>query len=288
MRDLQKVNIIISRASISQEDLPNWNHDEQIKFNYITLPLLSFQRIDSNEVKCAIERIRQNYYDVIILLSANAVNIFFEILREQSDFKTLFKNLTNMKFVVIGPKTMTALSKYGINSELANNNNSNYSSSKIIHFLMKLEEENKHKKKDKSTKILLPRSAESLKSDNYIKLNFDTIFLDQVLVYKIKDKTKLGNFEQLAKIVNRSKDYEKNFIIFTSPSAVRTFFQDIISELPQLIGMRDKEILHRLNASVILSIGPKTSIELEKRGIEYNESSNHTVKGVFELIRKFI
>jgi uroporphyrinogen-III synthase len=288
MRDLQKVNIIISRASISQEDLPNWNHDEQIKFNYITLPLLSFQRIDSNEVKCAIERIRQNYYDVIILLSANAVNIFFEILREQRDFKTLFKNLTNMKFVVIGPKTMTALSKYGITSELANNNNSNYSSSKIIHFLMKLEEENKHKKKDKLTKILLPRSAESLKSDNYIKLNFDTIFLDQVLFYKIKDKTKLGNFEQLAKIVNRSKDYEKNFIIFTSPSAVRTFFQDIISELPQLIGMRDKEILHRLNASVILSIGPKTSIELEKRGIEYNESSNHTVKGVFELIRKFI
>lgn len=285
---MQKVNIIITRASISQEDLPNWNHDGQIKFNYITLPLLSFQRIDSNEVKCAIERIRQNYYDVIILLSANAVNIFFEILREQRDFKTLFKNLTNMKFVVIGPKTMTALSKYGITSELANNNNSNYSSSKIIHFLMKLEEENKHKKKDKLTKILLPRSAESLKSDNYIKLNFDTIFLDQVLFYKIKDKTKLGNFEQLAKIVNRSKDYEKNFIIFTSPSAVRTFFQDIISELPQVIGMRDKEILYHLNASVILSIGPKTSIELEKRGIEYNESSNHTVKGVFELIRKFI
>lgn len=285
---MQKVNIIITRASISQEDLPNWNHKEQIKFNYITLPLLSFQRIDSDEVRYSIERIRQNYYDVLVFLSANAVNIFFEILREQSDSNALFKNLANMKFVVIGPKTMKALSNYGIIAELANSNSSNYSSSEVIHFLMKLDEENKYGNNDKYSRILLPRSAESMRSDNYIKHNFDTIFLDQVLFYEIKDKTKPSNFEQLRKIINTSKGDEKNFMIFTSASAVRIFFQEVISEFPQLMGMRDKEILHQLSAGVILSIGPKTSIELKKRGIDYEESSNHTINGVLELIHKFI
>jgi uroporphyrinogen-III synthase len=285
---LQKVNIIITRASILQEDLPDWNYNEQIKFNFITLPLLSFQRIDSNEIKYAIERIRLNYYDVLVFLSANAVNIFFEILQEQSDFNFLFKNLTNMKFVVIGPKTMKALSNYGIISELVNSNSSNYSSSEVIHFLMKLEEENKYAHNDKFSRILLPRSSESMRSDNYIKLNFDTISLDQVLFYEIKVKAKLSDFERLRKVINSSKDYEKNFMIFTSPSAVRIFFQQVVSEFPQLVGMRDKEILHRLNATVILSIGPKTSFELKKRGIAYEESMNHTVKGVLELIHKFI
>ncbi|HEU5119389.1 MAG TPA: uroporphyrinogen-III synthase, partial [Candidatus Nitrosocosmicus sp.] len=95
---MQKINIIITRASISQEDLPSWNYNEEAQFNYITLPLLAFQRIDSDEVNYSIERIRHNYYDILILMSANAVNIFFEILQEQSDFNTLFKNLSNMKF----------------------------------------------------------------------------------------------------------------------------------------------------------------------------------------------
>lgn len=285
---MQKVNIIITRATISQEDLPNWNQYEQIKFNCITLPLLSFQRIDSDEVKYAVEGIRQNYYDSLIFLSANAVKIFFEILQEQSDFNFLFKNLTKMKFIVIGPKTMKSLSNYGIISELANTNSSNYSSSEVIQYLMKLEKENKNAKNDKFFRILLPRSAESMRSDNYIKLNFDTISLDQVLFYEIKNKTKLGNLEQFRKVVNSSEEYGKNIMIFTSPSAVRIFFKEVMSEFPQLIGMRDKEILNHLNTSAVLSIGPKTSMELKKRGIDYEESSNHTIKGVLELVHKFV
>lgn len=284
---MENIHIVITRPTIIPEDIPAWEEKISMNVDFIPLPLLSFKRIDSEAVRQSIEKIRLTYYDILIFLSSNAVNIFFEILQEQSDFNSLLNILANKEIIAIGPKTMQSLSKYGIISEFPNSSN-NYSISEINYFLSKLNEENKRKNNKESSKILIPRSAESVKSKNLIEKKLDTIILDQVFFYEIERQNNIDNFKRWKKIMNLTKKTEKTYIVFTSPSAVRSFFKDIVLQFPYLSNKTDKVIINYMNVHAVLSIGPKTSNELKIKEIDFVESPVHTLKGVLELIYRSI
>lgn len=280
------MNIIITRSLVSKDDISDWDDKHtKVDVRFIPLPLLHLQRIDSDQVKNSIEKVRQNYYDILIFLSVNAVNFFFEIMQEQRDFGMLFKNLSTMRSVAIGPKTMQALSNYNLTSEFPNNSD-NYSSTEVVRFLINLEEINK--KNNKRTRVGIPRSAESIKSDNLILLNLDTIILDQPFIYEVKDKRDRDIYKNWKKVIDSVKRDQRNFMVFTSPSAVRIFFNEIVTVIPHLVDKEDSDILNYLNINTVTSIGPKTSSELKKRGINFKESPIHTVRGVLKMIYKSI
>ena len=252
--------------------------------NLITLPLMDFQKIHSNEVRAALERISRSYYDYCIFLSSNSIDVFFEVIRDEKESKEILHNLSKMNIVVIGPKTKYALKKHGFDSYVADSHNNKYSMIGINNFLHGLESKIKMQKQNNTLRILIPRSAQSIKSGNLIQSAFENIELDQVFFYDITESKDAFTSPEWKKITKVSTFLGKTFLIFTSPSAVRSFFKIMYQLSPQLYyNKSETEIIHDLNIYKVISIGPMTSRALLDKKIDYIESSTHTIKGTLEV-----
>ena len=130
------------------DDIQNQNIDQaQLdKIELIALPTISFNKIDSQEVRESFKRLSSGYYNYCIFLSTNAVKIFFEIAKNQHNYERINKELNKIDMIVIGPKTKKILQRYGFKSKLGSSTNivdKKYSSSEIIEFLENLEREYK-------------------------------------------------------------------------------------------------------------------------------------------------
>ena len=154
-------------------------------------------------------------------------------------------------------------------------------------FLDDLDKSNEGKKE--KIKILMPRSAESQKSNNIVTKTYSNLILDQVFFYETVefDKTEESHEWDRFYVLVRQKKLKS--IIFTSPSTVRAFFKIITNSithhekqlsllLPPTV-QNEQHLMNCLGIKTIVSIGPKTSEELKKRKIDYLESEEHTVKG---------
>jgi len=282
-------NIIISRKNISTNDIPPMigkNLPDHI--NLITLPLIDFKKIYSKEVKEALARILSSYYDYCIFLSSNSIDIFFEVIKDEEESKEILHKLSKMKIIVIGPKTKYALKKYGFDSYVADSHNNNYSIIGINNFLRSLESKMKMQEQRNTLRILIPRSAQSLKSGNLIKSNFENIELDQVFFYDVTESKDAFTSSEWKKMTKVSTYSGKTFLIFTSPSAVRSFFKIMYQLSPQLYyDKSEMEIIRSLKIYKVISIGPITSRALIDKKIDHIESSTHTIKGTLEVIFNF-
>src|SRR5687767_11621889 len=119
------------------DDIQNQNIDQaQLdKIELIALPTISFNKIDSQEVRESFKRLSSGYYNFCIFLSTNAVKIFFEIAKNQHNYERITKELNKIDMIVIGPKTKKILQGYGFKSKLGSSTNivdKKYSSSEII------------------------------------------------------------------------------------------------------------------------------------------------------------
>jgi uroporphyrinogen-III synthase len=213
--------------------------------------------------------------------------------KNEHDYERIIDELNKMKLIVIGPKTKKILQNYGFESKLGSSttsiNDKKYSSSEIIEFLENLEREYKAKYQKEIPKILMPRSAESIRSNNYINRKFKHIILDQVFFYETsenKNASNSENWKELLELPNRNK---KNFLIFTSPSTVRSFFKIMHTQFSQVSDHKsEREVIQALNVNMVISIGPKTSLELKKNKIDFTESSEYTINGALGLILRLI
>ena len=213
--------------------------------------------------------------------------------KNEHDYERIMDELNKMKLIVIGPKTKKILQNYGFESKLGSSttsiNDKKYSSSEIIEFLENLEREYKTKYQKEIPKILMPRSAESIRSNNYINRKFKYIILDQVFFYETsenKNASNSENWKELLELPNRNK---KNFLIFTSPSTVRSFFKIMHTQFSQVSDHKsEREVIQALNVNMVISIGPKTSLELKKNKIDFTESSEYTINGALGLILRLI
>jgi uroporphyrinogen-III synthase len=285
---------VITNEGVLMDDIQNQNIDQaQLdKIELIALPTISFNKIDSQEVRESFKRLSRGYYNYCIFLSTNAVKIFFEIAKNQHNYERITKELNKIDMIVVGPKTKKILQGYGFKSKLGSSTNivdKKYSSSEIIEFLENLEREYKTEYQKEIPKILMPRSAESVKSNNYIDTRFKYIKLDQVFFYETRENKNVSNSEEWKKLLELPNRVEKTFLIFTSPSTVRSFFKIIYNQFSQLSDSKnEREMLQALNINRVVSIGPKTSFELKKYKIDFMESSEYTIDGALISLLRLI
>ena len=285
---------MITNEGVLMDDIQNQNIDQAHldRIELIALPTISFNKIDSQEVRESFKRLSNGFYNYCIFLSSNAVKIFFEIAKNQHNYERIMEELNKMNIIVIGPKTKKILQGYGFKSELGSSTNfidKKYSSSEIIEFLEKLERECKTEYQKDIPKILMPRSAESVKSNNYIDMKFKYIILDQVFFYETRENHNVSNSEEWKKLLESPDRVEETFLIFTSPSTVRSFFKIIYHQFSQLSDRKnEREVLQALNVNKVISIGPKTSLELKKNKIDFMESSEYTINGALESLLRLI
>jgi uroporphyrinogen-III synthase len=292
---LEKIIIVITNESVLINDIQNQNIDQDHLDNIklIALPIIHVNKIDSQEVKESFKRLSNGFYNYCIFLSSNAVRIFFDMAKNEHNYERIMDELNKTNIIAIGPKTKKILQNYGFESRLGssitNINDKIYSSSEIIEFLENLEREYKTKYQKEIPKILMPRSAESIKSNNYINTKFKYIILDQVFFYEISENKNVSNSENWKELLQLPNRIEKTFLIFTSPSTVRSFFKIMYTQFSQISNHKSqREVIQALNVNKVISIGPKTSLELKKNKIDYTESSEYTINGALELIIRLI
>ncbi len=281
------INITITKEEIENEDIPHQQlMESQKKINIITLPTIGTIPINSSEVKNALIKIYNGYYNYCIFLSSRSVEIFFNMVAMHKNAKEILMELKKTTIVAIGPKTKKSLEKKGFNSELTTDI-LNYSLNGIIEYLGHLEN------RKEITKILVPRSLESLKSNNIIKNKFSNLILDQVFFYKTVEFSKISDSPEWVKFINLGYN-DANYIIFTSPSTIRSFFNIIEKNYLKIreAGVSNNEekniISNFLKSQKIISIGPKTSEELKKRDLKFTESKEHTVNGTLKIVFNMI
>jgi len=291
---LEEIIIVITNEGVLTDDIQNQNMDQaQLdKIELIALPTVTFNKIDSQEVTESFKRLSSGFYNYCIFLSSNAVKIFFEIAKNQHNYERIIEELNKTNIIVIGPKTKKILQGYGFKSKLGSSANiidKKYSSSEIIEFLENLDREGKTEHQKEIPKILMPRSAESVKSSNYIDTKFEHLILDQVFIYETRENKNASYSEEWKKLLELPDRVEKTFLIFTSPSTVRSFFKIIYHQFSQFSdGKNEREVLQDLNINKVVSIGPKTSLELKKNKIDFMESSEFTINGAVESLLRLI
>ena len=285
---------MITNEGVLTDDIQNQNIDQTHldRIELIALPTIFFNNIDSQEVRESFKRLGNGFYNYCIFLSSNAVKIFFEIAKNQYKYERIMEELNKINMIVIGPKTKKTLQEYGFKSKLGSSTNvidKKYSSSDILEFLENLDRECKTEYQKEIPKILMPRSAESVKSNNYIDTKFEYITLDQVFFYETRENKNVSNSEEWKKLLGLPDRVEKIFLIFTSPSTVRSFFKIIYHQFSQLSFRKNEiEVLQALNVNKVVSIGPKTSLELKKNKIDFIESSEYTINGALESLLRLI
>ncbi|HKO64748.1 MAG TPA: uroporphyrinogen-III synthase, partial [Candidatus Nitrosocosmicus sp.] len=124
---------------------------------------------------------------------------------------------------------------------------------------------------------------------NYIDMKFEHLILDQVFFYETKEYKNASNSEEWKNLLQLPDRLEKTFLIFTSPSTVRSFFKIIYYQFPKFSNSKnEREVLYALNVNKVVSIGPKTSLELKKSNIDFMESSEYTINGAIESLLRLI
>ena len=286
---------MITNEGVLMNDIQNQNIDQGHLDNIelIALPIININKIDSQEVKESFKKLSNAYYNYCIFLSSNAVRIFFDMAKNEHNYKRIMDELNKINIIVIGPKTKKILQNYGFESKLGssttNMNDKKYSSSEIIEFLENLEREYKTKHQKEIPKILMPRSAESIKSNNYINTKFKYIILDQVFFYETSENKNVSHSDDWKELLELPNRTEKTFLIFTSPSTVRSFFKIMHTQFSQISNHKsEREVIQALNVNKVISIGPKTSLELKKNKIDFTESSEYTINGALESILRLI
>ena len=189
-------------------------------------------------------------YDYVVLTSVNAVNIFFDRLKElEIDIRDL-----KAEIVVIGKKTYEEVKERGIIP---------FAMSKK--FIAESLFERMQEFIKEGDKILLPQSKIS-RPFLYDSLVNEGCLVDKVDIYDtiegdIKSKKSMENSMQ-----------EVDIILFTSPSTVKNLIKMVGIE-----NIKNKEII---------SIGEITQAEIERQGLECHVCEECSVEGMIEKLKE--
>jgi uroporphyrinogen-III synthase len=167
-----------------------------------------------------------------------------------------------VEVVAIGLSTSNNLKKNGINvSHVPEKSSSDW----ILKIFPKLYK--------KTSKIIIPRSN---LADDYLRKNLSRLGykVHEFYLYNVKSASIDNQWIKFLKLLK----YEAiDFLIFTSPSNVRSFFEIIKKTSPDLITTIS-------SIGMIISIGPKTSKELKRENVFYFEANSHSLQGIANLI----
>jgi uroporphyrinogen-III synthase len=206
-------------------------------------------------------------YDFCMFMSAQAVGVLCEYAIKYGKIEKMVSVLNAKIVVAQGPVTKSSLEKYGISVRLIP---TNYSSEGIIALFRKL-----HYRP--GMKLIIPRSG---MSNDFVTRSLSNLGLsvEELFLYTTKTARPSQIWNEFA---FRLKEKKIDAIIFTSGSSVISF----IEILNNFYDGYDR-FLQRITA--MISIGPVTTRELLQRNISCIESSEHTIRGTFELAKSVL
>jgi uroporphyrinogen-III synthase len=237
----------------------------------IALPTIDIIPCEPKVVEELVRIITSRNHDVCAFLSANAVDILFNLARKTSQVDDLVSLLNSRIVIAIGPNTMKRLKQHRINVHIVPDR---YSTQGLIETLTS------NKKLVEGKSIIIPRSGEA---DDYVKrslLNLGMAEVDEVFLYNVTSSKDVNNSvwgEFVSLLTTRALDC----LIFTSPSSVKALFK-ILKDFHNISSVEGE--LNRVKATI--AIGPLTWHELKRRGIQASVPEIHTIEGTFELARK--
>lgn len=237
----------------------------------IALPTIDIIPCEPKVVEELVKIITSRNHDVCAFLSANAVDVLFNLARKTSQVDDLVSLLNSRIVIAIGPNTMKRLKQHRINVHIVPDR---YSTQGLIEMLAS------NKKLVEGKSIIIPRSGEA---DDYVKrslLNLGMAVVDEVFLYNVTSSEDVNNSvwgEFVSLLTTRALDC----LIFTSPSSVKALFK-ILKDFHNISSVEGE--LNRVKTTI--AIGPLTWHELKRRGIRASVPEIHTIEGTFELARK--
>jgi len=202
--------------------------------------------------------------DYTVFMSSKAVRLLFETAKGISKLDDLVLAVSGTAVMAVGPKTGAALEGYGVRVAHVPET---YSSVGVGELFTRLDAVGK--------KAIVPRSGAStpfLKELlNKIGLDVKEIYLYDVCAFR--DTSQWNDFRRL--FSRGSVDG----IVFTSASSVRAFFEIMEKDHSR------EQLLSGLERIKVVSIGPFTSDELTRFGVQSTVSRVHTVPGAFDAVR---
>ncbi len=219
----------------------------------IALPTIDIIPSKPEVVEELVKIITSRNHDICAFLSANAVDVLFNLAIKTSHTNDLVSLLNSRIIIAIGPNTKKRLNEYKINVHIVPDK---YSTHGLIEML--------------ASNINL---VESL-------LNLGMIGVDEVILYNVKSSKAVDNkiWGEFVSLLDMKK---LDCLIFTSPSSVKALFKI----LKNSYNMR--KIEGELNSvKTTIAIGPRTWQELRRRGIQASVPEIHTIIGALELARK--
>ena len=207
-----------------------------------------------------------NENDYFVVLSVNAVQLFFEFAKKTNRYDDIVRILKEKVTVVaIGNSTSDSLIKNGINVGYVPSKSSSEEILKIFPITQK------------ARKIVIPRSrlADDYLRENLTRLGYQ---VHEFYLYDVRPSGIDDNWIEFSKLLGYNKI---DSLIFTSPSNVRFFFE--------IIKMISEDLLQNIKKiDLVISLGPKTSKELLKYDIRFTESHMHSLNDVADLLKSRI
>ena len=210
--------------------------------------------------------LHEKKHDYCAFMSSQAVSVLFDLAGNEQATSALGRTVV----IAIGPKTKRELERRGVRVAAMP---TSFSSVGLVELLKQLSTSQGHQE---SKKIIIPRSAEA--GDYFSKtLKESGMIVDEVFLYTVRTaKITLAWKNFFTMLIERKIDA----IVFTSASNVRSFFE--IAET-----FDNHMQINRLVQRVV-SIGPLTSAELEKRKVRHCEAKNHTIEGTIQLVKELL
>jgi uroporphyrinogen III methyltransferase/synthase len=271
-------NILVTRPSDQANSILEMI--EQEAGNPILSPTIEIKASQNkNSLKKAVQNLDE--YTHIIFTSINGVKYFMQEINQQ---KLDLRALAGIKIITIGSKTAAKLKENGIRADFIP---ADYSTTGILNYLKKMENENKINLAQAS--FLLPRAdiAPQLLEEELENMGAE---VNNVETYKTE------SVDLKAEIIDLIKNEELDLLTFTSSSTVDNFIsgiEKIIKNQNKNLGNKSAEIDQKnfkkqLKNIPTACIGPVTADQAKKYGLNVQiTAAEYTIEGLFEAILKY-
>ena len=245
-------NIVITREKAYAKE--TISQLEELGANLISFPTIKTEEIKPNEeLELAIKEIKD--YSYIVFTSVKGVQVFFErFFKLGGDIRSFGE----IKIAAIGPKTASAIRKYGIIADLIPGE---YVAEDLTKELKKV--------LNKDDKVLIPRAK--------IARNEIIEELEKICTVKdLKIYDTVRSVENKEKIIETLKELNDYSLLFTSASTFTNF--------EEILGEEAREVIEE---GKIISIGPITTKAVEDAGYKvYKQAEDYTINGVIDILLK--
>ncbi len=200
--------------------------------------------------------LEEKEHDYCAFMSAQAVKVLFA-----RNGKRASSALAPVKVIAVGPKTKQELEKHGVKVAMMP---AKHSSVGLVQLLAR--------KKPGGKKIAIPRSGEA---GDYAAVALEKLGMevDEVFLYRARTAKATPAWKKFHRMLAEKKI---DAIVFTSASNVRSFF-----EIAEKLG--DARVNRLAN---VISIGPFTSAELDRKKIKHYEAQDHTIEGTVRVAKR--